>query len=166
LNATGRLLFPAEAGDDWGRRILTIRVQVVENFVPFRQFICRTLTILPNVQIICESSDGLDAVQKAEEREPDLILMDIGLPQLNGIDAARQIRKVSAKSKILFVSQESSSDVAQETFRLGGLGYVVKTHAGRELLAAVESVLEGKQFVSGGLSESQFDTSPQLQADF
>ena len=94
----------------------------------------------PELQIIGEVSDGLKAVQKAQELQPDLILLDIGLPTLNGIDAARRIRKVAPKSKILFVSQESSSDVVEEALALGALRYVVKIHAGSDLLAAVEAI--------------------------
>lgn len=94
----------------------------------------------------------LDAVRSAEELRPDLILLDIGLPTLNGIAAARRIRKLSPKSKIIFVSQESSPDVVQEALNSGAWGYVVKTQAGTDLLAAVDAVLEGRQFVSAALS--------------
>jgi DNA-binding NarL/FixJ family response regulator len=73
--------------------------------------------------------------------------MDIGLPGLNGLDAARQIRKLAPESKIIFLSQESSPDIVQEALNLGALGYVVKARAGSELLPAVESVLLEKQFV-------------------
>ena len=124
-----------------------IRVLVVEDFEPFRRFICSTLEKKSELQVVCEVSDGLEAVQKAEELQPDLILLDIGLPTLNGIEAARQIRKLAPEAKIIFVSQESSADVVQEALSLGALGYVVKTHAGSELLAAVDAVLLEKQFV-------------------
>ena len=97
-------------------------------------------------------SDGLDAVQKAGELRSDVILLDVGLPSLNGIEAARQIRKLSRKSKILFLSQESSADVVQEAFRIGALGYVAKAHAGSDLLPAVEAVCQGKRFVSARLA--------------
>ena len=127
----------------------SVRVLVVEDFVPYRQFICSTLGTKLELQVVGEVSDGLEAVQKAEELKPDLILLDIGLPSLSGIEAARQIRKLSPESKIIFVSQESSADVVQEALSLGAWGYVVKTRAGHELLAAVESVLLGKPFVSG-----------------
>jgi DNA-binding NarL/FixJ family response regulator len=126
----------------------SVRVLVVEDFVPYRQFICSTLGTKLELQVVGEVSDGLEAVQKAEELKPDLILLDIGLPSLSGIEAARQIRKLSPESKIIFVSQESSADVVQEALSLGAWGYVVKTRAGHELLAAVESVLLGKPFVS------------------
>ena len=74
-------------------------------------------------------------------------MLDIGLPSLNGIESARRIRKLSPKSKILFVSQESSADVVQEALALGALGYIVKADAGKELLTAVSAVLRGYRFV-------------------
>jgi DNA-binding NarL/FixJ family response regulator len=125
-----------------------VRVLVVEDFEPFRRFI-RTTLRETELQIVGEAWDGLEAVKKAEELQPDLILLDIGLPTLNGIEAARQIRKLSPQSKILFVSQESSLDVIEEALSFGAMGYVIKAHAGSELLAAVEAVREGRQFVSG-----------------
>ena len=83
----------------------SVRVLVVEDFEPFRRFVCSTVGDSSELQVICEVSDGLEAVQKAKELQPDLILLDIGLPNLNGIAAARQIRKLSPQSKILFVSR-------------------------------------------------------------
>jgi DNA-binding NarL/FixJ family response regulator len=128
----------------------------VEDFEPFRRFIASTLQKRPEFHILCEVSDGLEAVQKAQELQPDLIVLDIGLPTLTGIEAARRIRNVSPESKILFLSQESSADVVQEALGVGGLGFVVKVHAGSELLPAVEAVLQGYQFVSSGLSGRWF----------
>jgi DNA-binding NarL/FixJ family response regulator len=128
------------------------RVLVVEDHDPFRRFVCSTLEKRPELLIVCEVSDGQDAVRKAAELHPDLFLLDVGLPSLNGFEAARQIRKLSHKSKILFVSQESSADVVQEAFRIGALGYVVKVNAGSDLLPAVEAVCQGKRFVSAGLA--------------
>jgi len=128
-----------------------IRVLVAEDFEPFRLFICSMLAKTPNLQIICEVSDGQQAVEKAEELKPDLILLDIGLPSLNGIAAARQIRMLSPESKIIFVSQESSPEIVQEALNLGARGYVVKTRAGSDLLAAVDATLDGRRFCSRGL---------------
>jgi DNA-binding NarL/FixJ family response regulator len=130
----------------------SLRVLVVEDFEPFRRFVCSRVGDSSELQVICEVSDGLEAVQKAEELQPDLILLDIGLPNLNGIEAARRIRKLSPQSKILFVSQESSADVIEEALSLGAMGYVIKAHAGSELLVAMEAVREGIQFVSSGSS--------------
>jgi DNA-binding NarL/FixJ family response regulator len=137
---------------DESRAASSVRVLVVEDYEPFRRFVCSTLATRPETQVVGEASDGIEAIQKADELQPDLILFDIGLPKLNGIEAARQIRKLSPTSKILFISQESSADVVQEAFCLGALGYVMKTRAGTELLAAVEAACHGRQFVSAGLS--------------
>ena len=136
---------------------LSNRVLVVDDSEPFRNFICSNLREKADVQIIGEVSDGLEAVRKAEELQPDLILLDIGLPFLNGIEAARRIFKVSAESKILFVSQEFSSDVVQEALGTGALGYVLKSDAGKELLEALHAVLRGEQFI--GKSFSGYDFS-------
>ena len=134
----------------------SIRVLIVEDYEPFQRFIASTLQKQPELQVICKASDGLEAVQKAEELQPDLIVLDIGLPSLNGIEVARQIRKLSPKSKILFVSQESSADVVQEAFGTGAHGYVVKSDAGRELLEGVNAVLRGEQFVGNRFSGHDF----------
>jgi DNA-binding NarL/FixJ family response regulator len=129
---------------------------VVEDSEPFRKFVCSTLGRRPELQIIGEVSDGLEAVHKVEELQPDLIMLDIGLPLLNGIEVARRIRKVSPKSKILFGSQESSADVVQEAFGTGARGYVIKTDAGSELLEAVDAILRGGQFVGRRFSGQDF----------
>jgi DNA-binding NarL/FixJ family response regulator len=126
-----------------------LKILVVEDYELFRRFICLSLQQRPEFQVI-QASNGLEAVQKAKELQPDLILMDIGLPKLNGIEAAKRIRRLAPRAKLIFVSQESDSEVVQETFRLGARGYVHKTLA-RDLLSAIEAVLQGKRFVSSGL---------------
>jgi DNA-binding NarL/FixJ family response regulator len=124
-----------------------VRVLIVEDFLPFRQFIFSTLGKMRDLQVICEVSDGLEAVRQAEELKPDLILLDIGLPTISGIEAARRIRKLAPESKIIFLSQESSAEVVEEALHLGAWGYIVKTRVASDLLAAVESVIAEKQFV-------------------
>jgi DNA-binding NarL/FixJ family response regulator len=125
----------------------SIRVLVVDDYEQFRRFLSSALQCRADIKVIGEASNGLEAVGMTEELKPDLILLDIGLPSLNGIEAARRIRSISPKSKIIFVSQESSADIVQQAFSLGACGYVVKTDAGRELLAAVTAVLRGERFV-------------------
>jgi DNA-binding NarL/FixJ family response regulator len=100
------------------------------------------------LQVVGEASDGLEAFQKAVELEPDLILLDTGLPSLNGIEAARRIREIVPEAKIIFWSEESSVDMVQEAMSLGAWGYVFKTMAAIELLTAVETVRSGSKFVS------------------
>ena len=125
----------------------SVRVLVVEDHEQFRLFTCSMLEAAPELQVVAVVSDGLAAVQRAGELQPDLILLDIGLPKLNGIEAARRIRKLSPQSKILFVSQESSTAVVQGALATGARGYVVKMDAGSELLTAVDAVLRGERFV-------------------
>jgi DNA-binding NarL/FixJ family response regulator len=124
--------------------MLSIRILVVEDYAPFRKYIISTLAKRHCLQVICEVADGLEAVRKAEELKPDVILLDIGLPTLNGVEAARQIRKLAPASKIIFVTQESSADVMKEAIRLGAWGYVVKAKASTDLLTAVETAIQGK----------------------
>lgn len=137
------------------------QVLVVEDFEPFRRFICTMLGKSSDLQIIGEVSDGLEAVRIAEELQPDLILMDVGLPTLNGIEAARRIRSLSPQSRIIFVTQESSDDVVGEGLNIGALGYVVKIRIASDLITAVDAVLDGRQFVSSGLSAQEFTTQDQ-----
>lgn len=127
----------------------------MEDFDPFRLLINSLIKNAPSLHVICAVSDGLVAVDKAKELSPDLILMDVGLPGLNGIESARRIRKFLANSKIIFVSQETSIEVVREALTVGACGYVLKSRAGVDLLAAIEAVLDGKQYVSSGL-DGQF----------
>ena len=129
---------------------------VVDDYEPWRRFVCSILQKLPGLQVICEISDGLEAVRRAQELQPDLILLDIGLPTINGIEAARRIREHSSVSKILFSTENHSPDIAEAALRTGARGYVVKSDAGRDLLPAVTAVLEGKQFVSSRFADHDF----------
>jgi DNA-binding NarL/FixJ family response regulator len=140
----------------------TARLMLVDDFKPWRRFVAAMLGENPDWEIVSEASDGLEAVQKAEEFQPDLILLDIGLPKLNGIEAAASIRKVSPGSKILFLSENRDSDIAAAALGAGGHGYVVKSDGADELLVAVEAVLHGKRFVSSRFTDFGF-TTPERQ---
>ena len=120
---------------------------VVEDFHSFRRLVNSKLEQMPELRVICEVSDGQEAVHRARELRPDLILLDIGLPTLNGIEAARRILALVPESKIIFLSQETSAEFVQEAMRLGAWGFVFKTHARRQLLPAIDAVLSGKRFV-------------------
>ena len=127
---------------------MAVRILVVDDFEKFRQFVVEMLGKRPELQVVGEASDGLEALQKAVELRPDLILLDIGLPSLNGIEVASQMRSLVPESKIIFLTQESSADVVQLAFNVGVRGYVVKSNAVADLLAAVDAVLLGRTFVS------------------
>ena len=102
------------------------------------------------MQVVGEVQDGLEAVRQAELLHPDLILLDIGLPGLNGIEAARRIGKVASVARIIFLTQECAPDVVKDAF-LGAWVYVIKARAGADLLTVVEAVSHGSTFVSEGL---------------
>jgi DNA-binding NarL/FixJ family response regulator len=133
-----------------------IRILVVDDYEPWRRFIVTTLQTQPEFAIIGQVSDGLEAVQQAQELQPDLVLLDIGLPTLNGIEVARRIREVAPTSRILFVTENRSPDIAEEALSTGACGYMVKSDAASELLPATRAVLEGKRFVSSTLRSHKF----------
>jgi DNA-binding NarL/FixJ family response regulator len=128
-----------------------VRILVVEDYEPFRRIVSAMIHEQPHLRLIAETGDGLEAVQKAELLQPDLILLDIGLPGLNGIEAARQIGKLSPNARIIFLTQETSADMVREALNLAN-GYVSKAQVANELLLAMETVLQGKQFVGSGLT--------------
>jgi len=128
-----------------------VRILIVEDFEPYRAYVASLLNEKAGLQIVCEAGDGLRGVEKAQELRPDLILMDVGLPGLNGIEAARQILNVIPKAKIIFLTQETSADVVHEALNVGARGYVVKSRAGSELFEAIDAALQGRRFVSSGL---------------
>lgn len=130
-----------------------IRILVVDDFEPWRQQICSILGARPELRVVAETADGLEAVQKAQELKPDLILLDIGLPSLDGLEAAKRIRLVAPGSKVIFVTQNSDKGIVQAALSTGARGYVLKAGAARELLAAVAAALSGDQFLSSGVKK-------------
>src|SRR5262245_26011282 len=135
------------------------KILVVDDFEPLRRFVCSALERRTEFQVIGQAADGLEAVQKAEELQPDLVLLDISLPKLNGIAVARRIREVSAKSKILFLSEHSSPEIVEAALNTGASGYVIKSDASIELLEAVEIVIQGGRFASRRLARGIFADS-------
>ena len=125
---------------------------VVEDREDFRRFLCSTLMETTECEIVGEVSDGLQAVYQAEKLQPDIILLDLGLPTLDGIQAARRIRQLSPNSKILFVSQNSSLEIARGALQVGAHGYLVKSDT-NELTYAISTVLAGAQFISSSLKQ-------------
>jgi DNA-binding NarL/FixJ family response regulator len=123
------------------------RTLVVDDVEYFRRLFCSTLQQRTQCKVVGEASDGLQAVQQAEALQPDLILLDLALPTLNGIEAARRIRKLSPNSKILFVTENSSREIAQGALRTGANGYLLKSDA-TDPPCAIETVLQGALFVS------------------
>ena len=128
-----------------------LHVLIADDYGPMREHIALMLQGRPRLRIVSEVADGISAVHMAENLQPDLILMDVGLPGMGGIEATRRIVKVAPKSKILFVTENRCLEVAKEALRNGGLGYVLKSAAEKDLLPAIDAVLRGKLFVSASI---------------
>jgi len=140
--------------------VALIRILIVDDFLLWRSEVISILERNSEFQIIGEASDGLEAVHKSAELQPDLILLDVGLPKLNGIEAARQILEIAPGSKIAFLSENSFPELVQEALKLGAKAYIIKSEAASDLLPAVKAVLEGRQFVSSRLAGCTFPSTP------
>jgi len=130
--------------------LAAVRIFIVDDCQAWRSAVCSMLQEQLDSVLVCEGSDGLEAVRKSEELQPDLILLDIGLPTLDGLEAARRIRKVSPQSRILFLTSHNSPELLKEALDIGALGFVVKSNAGCDLLPAVRAVMQDKQFFESG----------------
>jgi DNA-binding NarL/FixJ family response regulator len=132
-------------------QVAPVRVLVVDDFAPWRHSLRSILQRHAELQVVGEVADGLEAVLKVRELKPDLILLDIGLPNLNGIEAAKRIGQLVPGTKILFLTLNSDADVVRAALDTGAKGYVLKADAGSELWPAIEAALRSDQFVSSGL---------------
>jgi CheY-like chemotaxis protein len=127
------------------------RVLVVEDHERFRRVICGLLRQRPDMLIVGEAADGLDAIRQAEALRPDVVVLDIGLPTLSGFEVARRLRTVIPQAKLMFVTVESSFEIVEQAFIRGAHGYVYKPRAQRDVLPVLEAIMRGGRFVSGGL---------------
>ena len=129
---------------------MPLTILVVEDHTDFRRLTCTALQRRAEFHII-EAADGLEAVQKAEELQPDLILLDINLPRIHGFEIAKRIRRFSPDVRLLFMSQESSPDIVRKALSLGARGYIQKVSAATDLLPAIDAVPAGQRFLSRGV---------------
>jgi PAS domain S-box-containing protein len=136
-----------------------VNVLVVDDYEPFRRCVCSIVRAQTNFVLAGEARDGMEAIRLAEALQPDLIVLDIGLPKMNGIEAARVIRTNVPQAKIVFLTQDPSAEVARVAFGTGASAYVIKTYAHEELPAALETVADNRQFFSSGLPKD-FSVSP------
>ena len=129
-----------------------VRVLLADDYEPWRRCISSLLCKYPEYEVISEVADGLEAVQKTYELRPDLILLDLSLPKLNGLQAANRIRDIAPGTKIVFVTAYRDFEAMQTVFQNQAEGYVLKWEITHELLPAVEAVLWGGKFVSAQLT--------------
>lgn len=125
-----------------------VRIFVVDDNEPWRRQICSTLKKREEFELVGEAADGLEAIAKAQALKPDLILLDIGLPGLNGIEVAKRLCQGSACVKVLFLTQNNDPDVVEAALSNGAHGYILKRDAGSELLPAIGAILRGENYVS------------------
>jgi DNA-binding NarL/FixJ family response regulator len=137
--------------------LTSVRILIVDDFQSWRRFVYTMLRDRPEFQIVGEASDGLEAIRKSEELQPGLILLDIGLPKLNGIEVARRICAIAPACRILFVSENRCPSIAQHALSIGACtrGYVIKSFAAHELLPALEAVMQDRHFLSSRLAVSE-----------
>jgi DNA-binding NarL/FixJ family response regulator len=126
--------------------LVSLCILVVDDSGAWRQYVYSLLHRYLDRVVICESSDGLEAVEKSQALQPDLVLLDIGLPNLNGMEAARHIRNVAPRARILFLTSYDWPELSQEARNIGALGLVVKSEAARDLLPAISIMLHDEQF--------------------
>jgi DNA-binding NarL/FixJ family response regulator len=132
--------------------LVSLSILVVDDSRAWRRSVCSILQKYLDAVIICETSDGMEAIRKSAELQPDLVLLDINLPGLNGLEAARRIRSLAPRSRILFLSSYDWPELSHEARDIGALGFVVKSEAARDLLPAIRNVLRDEQFFGSGFS--------------
>ena len=129
-----------------------VRILLVDDFDNFRKFTVFALEACPDILVVGEAATGAEAVGAAELLEPDLILLDLSLPDMNGFQISQKIRQVSPDSRIIFVSANNSRMIAQAAVSDGAMGFVSKNNAVDELIPAIRAVMQGKQFLSQNLT--------------
>lgn len=144
-----------------------IRVLLADDHAILRQGIRSLLEREPGVEVVGEAGDGQEAVEKAAELQPDVVLMDINMPRMNGIEATRRIRETHDHIKILVLSMHEDDEYVAPLMQAGASGYVLKRSAASELLTALKAVNQGHTILPAQLARTAFDGSaPARQDDF
>lgn len=127
---------------------MTIRILLVDDHPIVRQGLRTLLEGRSGWEVVGEASDGVEAVEKAQDLKPDVMVLDVTMPRMNGLEACRLLRRQSPHLEILFVTQHDSPQMMREALDVGARGYVVKSNAARDLLEAVEAVSQHRVFTA------------------
>lgn len=133
------------------------RVVLADDHPIFRKGL-RTLLEAANLTVVGESGDGRDAVQMTRRLDPDVAILDVSMPLLNGVDAAREIRRLAPRTYVVLLSMYKEDVYVQEGLRVGVHGYVLKSQTASDLVAAVTEVLAGSVYLSPGISSRAVET--------
>jgi DNA-binding NarL/FixJ family response regulator len=128
--------------------VMPLRILLADDHEIVRRGLRSVLEAEPDWEVTDEATNGLEAVEKAERCKPDVVLMDISMPELNGLEAAFRIRRKMPGVEVLFLTMHQSEQIIREGIEAGGRGFLLKTDAGRELVPAVKSVSQHKSFFS------------------
>jgi DNA-binding NarL/FixJ family response regulator len=142
---------------------LNHRVLVVEDHEWWRRYICAELGGTSRWQVVGTACDGIEGVQKARDLKPDVILLDVGLPGMDGLQAARQMLADDPSSRIVFLTEQQSLEIAGAALGIGARGFVAKSDAGQDLLPAMEAVIDGERFISAKMAGRRFEPRSDLR---
>jgi DNA-binding NarL/FixJ family response regulator len=129
-----------------------ITIFLADDHTIVRQGLAKLLEAEPGLQVIGEAENGREAVRKVEKLKPDIILMDIAMPILNGIEATRQIKKICPQTKVIILSMHSHDLYINELFSLGASGYLLKNSTGADIIKAIHAAITGDTFLSPSIS--------------
>ena len=133
------------------------KVLLVDDHAIIRQGLCSLLEKQPDIEVVGSVEDGQALLAAAKALKPDVILLDISMPRLNGIDAARRLRKILPSARLIFLTMHAGADYVTEAFRAGAMGYLLKRAAASELLTAIHTVLKGNYYVSPLVTRNPLD---------
>lgn len=146
--------------------LCNIKVLVVDDYAPWLHFVSLALAVKPEVQIVGQAQDGLTAIQKTTELKPDVVILDIGLPDMSGVEVAKRILELAPKTRILFLTDNTSRNIVRDALLTGAHGYVVKSAAAKDLVPALEAVLLDCHFVSAAAATPRLLDGPMFGKRF
>ncbi len=129
------------------------RIVIAEDHTILREGLRALLSSKPDFEIVGEAEDGRDAIRRVGEERPDLILMDLSMPKMNGLEAIKEINKQNPETKVIVLTVHRTEEYIHAALQAGADGYVLKDATHKELEMAIMNVLEGKRFLSPGISE-------------